>query len=72
MTKTCRILLSFYSKTIGEVLDGNRDDLAGVSVPASSSSLTMMLKVCIVHVDRSFHNFNAGPRLWFSDCHQQG
>ena len=47
-----RILLSFYSKTLGEILDGNRDDLAGVSVPVSSSSLTMMLKVCTVHADR--------------------
>ena len=46
-----RILLSFYSKTIGEILDGNRDDLAGVSVPASSSSLTMMLKVCTVYAE---------------------
>ena len=38
-------LLSFYSKTVGDILDGNRDVLTGVSVPASSSSLTMMLKV---------------------------
>ena len=44
--------MSFYSKTLGEILDGNRDDLAGVSVPVSSSSLTMMLKVCTVHADR--------------------
>ena len=40
-----RILLSFYSKTLGEVLDDIREDLAGVSVPVTSSSLTMMLKV---------------------------
>ena len=54
MTETCRILLSFYSKIISEILDGNRDDLAGVSVPASSSSLTLMLKVSsVLAVDRT-------------------
>jgi len=44
---TQRILLSFYSKTICEALENIREDLAGVSVPASSSSLTMMLKVLV-------------------------
>jgi len=44
---TQRILLSFYSKMLGEVLDDIKEDLAGVSVPASSSSLTMMLKVLV-------------------------
>eukprot|EP00092_Neocalanus_flemingeri_P010726 GFUD01011554.1.p1 GENE.GFUD01011554.1~~GFUD01011554.1.p1 ORF type:complete len:326 (+),score=87.01 GFUD01011554.1:56-1033(+) len=44
---TQRILLSFYSKTLCEVLENIGDDLAGVSVPASSSSLTMVLKVLV-------------------------
>jgi len=44
---TQRILLCFYSKIIGEMLEGNKDDLAGISVPASSSSLTMLLKVLV-------------------------
>jgi len=44
---TQRILLSFYSKSICKVLENIKDDLAGVSVPASSSSLTMMLKVLV-------------------------
>jgi len=44
---TQRILLSFYSKMVGEMLEENKDDLAGLSIPASSSSLTMMLKVLV-------------------------
>jgi len=44
---TQRILLSFYSSMIREVLEESKDDLAGVSVPASSCSLTMMLKVLV-------------------------
>jgi len=44
---TQRILLGFYSKIIGEMLESNKDDLVGISVPASSSSLTMMLKVLV-------------------------
>jgi len=44
---TQRILLCFYSSMIREVLEGIKDDIAGVSVPASSSSLTMMLKVLV-------------------------
>ena len=43
----CRILLSFYSKTLCLVLQDVKEDLAGVSVHASSSSLAMMLKVQI-------------------------
>ena len=30
---------------LGILLESNKDDLIGVSVPASSTSLTMMLKV---------------------------
>merc|ERR1712142_431170 len=44
---TQRILLCFYSKILGTLLESNRDDLAGINVPASSSSLTMMLKVLV-------------------------
>merc|ERR1719186_2583000 len=44
---TQRILLSFYSKTVCEVLENIKEDLAGVSVPASSSSLIMMMKVLV-------------------------
>jgi len=44
---TQRILLSFYSSMIREVLEESKDDLSGVSVPASSCSLTMMLKVLV-------------------------
>jgi len=44
---TQRILLSFYSKTLCQVLQDGKEDLAGVSVQASSSSLTMMLKVLV-------------------------
>merc|ERR1719508_586707 len=42
-----RILLSFYSKTVCEVLENIKEDLAGVSVPASSSTLIMMMKVLV-------------------------
>merc|ERR1719186_261630 len=44
---TQRILLSFYSKTVCEVLENIKEDLAGVSVPASSSTLIMMMKVLV-------------------------
>ena len=43
-----RVLLSFYSSMIREVLEESKDDLAGVSVPASSCNLTMMLKVRVI------------------------
>jgi len=46
---TQRILLNFYSKLIREILGTGdiKEDLVGVSVPASCSSLTMMLKVLV-------------------------
>jgi len=44
---TQRIILCFYSKMIGMLVESNKDDLVGISVPASSTSLTMMLKVLV-------------------------
>jgi len=46
---TQRIILNFYSKMIREILGAGdtKEDLVGVSVPASCSSLTMMLKVLV-------------------------
>jgi len=44
---TQRIILCFYSKMVGMLVESNKDDLVGISVPASSTSLTMMLKVLV-------------------------
>jgi len=44
---TQRIILCFYSKMVGMLIESNKDDLVGISVPASSTSLTMMLKVLV-------------------------